>query len=550
MQETVLVHLRDDLGPAEREAWLRSLNATVVGEIPQLGVLSIALPAGSSVAQLMPLAKDPVVDYAEPNAQAWATVLPDDPAWPRQWGPQKISAPLAWDWTLGSPEIVIAVVDSGIDLGHPDLVNQLWINPGEVPHNGLDDDGNGHVDDVWGWHFFHNGLIPQEDNQVADDNGHGTHVAGIAGAQTGNGLGIAGMAGGSRLMAVKVLNQAGLGWYFDIAQGIVYAVDNGARIVNVSLGGSTPSETLQAAADYAWAHGALVIASAGNDSGAVLYPAACDGTLAVVTTTPGDTRASFSNHGPQVDVAAPGVDIYSTWPWRERYWTLSGTSMAAPHVSGLAALVWSLAPTWAPDQVRAAILKTAVDIETPGWDAYSGWGRIDADAAVRATLEPAPVLTKTVEPGLSVPGSPLTYTIAVHNIGQPMVGAVLTDALPPQVEFLSAAPPARYEPSRRELVWSQLSLTTGQAITITVRVVLGAGVTPCTPLTNWVQLDHDSLPHPLLAQASHRVLPCVSYLPLIRSGQLAWDRQGPARPLSELFPDSPGAGLVPMPPDR
>jgi len=345
---TLLIRLRPTVTATEEHRLFQQVEAAVIGQIPQLDLWCVSVPAAQSGAALAALNRDPAVVYAELDASAWATLLPNDPGWGQQWALQKINAPLAWDITAGRPDVVIAVLDSGVILSHPDLANRLWANPGEVPDNGVDDDGNGKTDDFWGWRFYHNWdgqtLVPREDHRVADDNGHGTHVAGIAGAEINNGLGMAGMAGGSRLMTVKVLDQYGTGWYSDIARGIVYAVDNGAGIINLSVGGEPPSETLQDAVDYAHAHGVLVVAAAGNDGGAVLYPAACEHVLAVAATDQSDAPAGFSNHGPQVDVAAPGVDIYSTWPWRGGYFTKSGTSMAAPHVAGLAALIWSARP--------------------------------------------------------------------------------------------------------------------------------------------------------------------------------------------------------------
>ena len=190
-------------------------------------------------------------------------------------------------------------------------------------------------------------------------------------------------------MSVKVLDQYGNGWYSDIAAGIVFAADNGAKIINLSLGGAAASPTLCRAAAYAHQKGALLVAAAGNAGAAVLYPAACDGVLAVAATDRADQRASFSNYGPEVDLAAPGVDIYSTWPWLDGYFTKSGTSMAAPHVSGVAALVWSRWPEWDNVAVSRQIIETAVDVDVAGWDPYTGWGRLDAAAAVASGGAPS-----------------------------------------------------------------------------------------------------------------------------------------------------------------
>ena len=213
------------------------------------------------------LRRDPRVAYAELDYAAYSTdiVTPTDPGWANQWGPRQIEAPAAWTILTGTAGVIIAVVDSGIKLDHEDLVAQRWINLAEIPGNYIDDDGNGQIDDVNGWHFFHRytatGYVPDENANVLDDFGHGTHVAGIAAAATNNGVGIAGIASQARIMPVKVLDQYGNGWYSDIAAGIIYAADNGAQVINLSLGGTSDSQILRDAVDYARNRGALVVAA-------------------------------------------------------------------------------------------------------------------------------------------------------------------------------------------------------------------------------------------------------------------------------------------------
>ncbi|MCP4540858.1 MAG: peptidase S8 [Chloroflexi bacterium] len=392
----ILVGFRDDVSAAERKSGLN-----VTSTIPGIDVSTLRVPVGHECTALETLRSDPRITFAELDYAVRATdvITPNDPGWTNQWGPAKIQAPVAWDVITGTPDVVIAVLDSGVRLNHPDLVDNLWTNPGEIPNNGIDDDGNGKVDDFWGWHFYHewNGqdFVPQEDNQVADDHGHGTHVTGIAAAKINNGVGIAGIAGGSRVMTVKVLDQYGDGWYSDIAQGIIYAVDNDAQIINLSLGAEPSSETLQEAVNYAHAHGVLVIAATGNDGGSVLYPAACEHVLSVAATDQNDEWPGFSNYGPQVDVAAPGVDIYSTW-YTYYYFVRSGTSMATPHVSGLAALIWSAHPGLGAAQVTRIITSTAIDVNSgtlfTGWDEYLGWGRIDAGKALAYQYHYLPIV--------------------------------------------------------------------------------------------------------------------------------------------------------------
>ena len=419
----VLVGFRDTISATEQQAGL-----DVIAAIPGIDVVAMRVPAGQEVAALETLRSDSRVAFAELDYAVHATgvITPNDPGWANQWGPAKIEAPVAWSIVTGTSDIIVAVLDTGIHLAHQDLVGNLWTNPGEAPDNGSDDDGNGKADDFWGWHFYHewawNGkqytYLPMEDDNVADDHGHGTHVAGIAGARINNGVGVAGMAGGSRLLTVKVLDQYGNGWYSDVAQGIVYAVDNGAQVINLSLGGTPSSETLQEAVDYARAHGVLVVAATGNNGGAVLYPAACEHVLSVAATDQSDTRASFSNHGPQVDVAAPGVGIYSTWPWAGGYFVKSGTSMAAPHVSGLAALIMSARPDLAMARVTEIITTTATDVnggDLLGWDEYLGWGRIEAGQALSAAIRAGSLHLTASRPQLPVGETTIITATAIFT---------------------------------------------------------------------------------------------------------------------------------------
>lgn len=410
----VLVGFTDELAAlrwtADRQAQGASI-LSVDGVAPLPGVRRVRVPDGEECPVAQSLLQDPRVSFAEPDyqaqavadlepdylAQAVAALTPTDPDWEKQWGPAKVDAPLAWALTTGSPKVTIAVIDTGVTTGHPDLSEKIWVNPDEIPGNGVDDDLNGKVDDIHGWHFFHSytytGYEPYEDRWVMDENGHGTHVAGIAGAQSNNEVGIAGMAWQSPLMVVKVLDKFGNGWYSDIAAGIVYAADNGARVINLSLGGGQPSETLCQAVQYATARGAVVVAAAGNTGGAVLYPAACPDpavVLAVAAIDSKDRRPAYSNFGPQIDLAAPGGGqgdcIWSTWYDEDiRYFSKCGTSMAAPHVSGAAALLLAYSPDLKPWEVERLLTNTAQDIGSPGFDEYTGWGRLDVyKALIRA----------------------------------------------------------------------------------------------------------------------------------------------------------------------
>ncbi len=314
---------------------------------------------------------------------------PDDPRYAAgyQWGLETVHAPGAWYHTRGDGSVV-AIIDSGVQLSHPDLAPALWVNPGEVPGNGIDDDANGCVDDVHGCDFVDGDGTPE------DANGHGTHVAGIAAGATNNSMGIAGMGWGAAIMPLRVLDADGQGDTWDVMNAIYYAVDHGAQVINLSLGGySNGCSYMAGAISYAEEHDVLVVAAAGNDGdeswfdpsepGNWFYPAACEDVLGVGATNSLDQRAAFSNYGWWVDVTAPGVGIESTYRYGT-YASLSGTSMATPFVSGLAALVYAKHPTAEPEDVAAAIMAGADDLGAPGWDPHYGAGRTHAARALHS----------------------------------------------------------------------------------------------------------------------------------------------------------------------
>jgi type VII secretion-associated serine protease mycosin len=359
----VLVKFRPQTSHEDQAQLLAARDLPVLGQLPASQVQLVGVTLGQEQATAALLNQDPLVEFAELDYVVHATIIPNDYYFYRQWGLVKIQAPTAWDQSTGGPEVIIAVVDTGVDLNHPDLDDKI------VP----------------GWDFV-NG-----DNLAQDDHGHGTHVAGIAAAETNNGQGVAGVSWGARLMPIKVLDESGDGYYSDVASGVRYACNHGAKIINLSLGGSNPSSTLKEALEDVSQKGCLVLAAAGNSGqDTVDYPARYAETIAVAATDRTDQRASFSDYGPEIDVAAPGVDIWSTL-WPHTYDWKAGTSMSTPHVSGLAALVWSLCPDLSSEGVRGAIEGTAKDLGASGWDPYYGHGRIDAAAALEAA-GPPPVL--------------------------------------------------------------------------------------------------------------------------------------------------------------
>ncbi|MFX0134922.1 MAG: S8 family serine peptidase [Candidatus Hodarchaeota archaeon] len=317
----------------------------------------------------------PGIAYAEPNFYDKVDFTPNDPLYSSQWAPQLINMESAWDSQLGSSTVRVAIIDSGIDYTHTDLsANYLPI----------------------GYDFVNN------DNDPMDDNGHGTHCAGIVAAIINNGIGVVGMAGVS-VFAEKSLDYSGGGSHEDFRDACYHAVDNGADIISYS-GGGTDSATKQAGVDYAIANGVMFVAAAGNDgSSTEFYPAAYPAVIGVTATDINDNFASFSNYGTWIDVAAPGVDIHSTYPG-DSYYTASGTSMATPHLSGLAALIKSEYPAYTSAQIEALIYENAVDLGTPGFDIYFGNGRIDAttifmdrdyDLGVSLEIPPDPEIGNT-----------------------------------------------------------------------------------------------------------------------------------------------------------
>ena len=341
------------------------------------------------------------VAAALPAAVATPGVTPDDPLFSRQWSfhntgsnlaipPLRagadVSAPEAWSVTTGSASTILAILDSGVRLTHPEVAGRLWTNPGETPGNGVDDDGNGYVDDVHGWDFVNDDALP------ADDNGHGANVTGIAAGTGDNATGYAGLDWQARVMTLKIFNAQLSGFYADWIAALVYAADHGARVANLSGGGTTPSQTLADGVGYAHAAGVVVTASMMNTNDAVVYvPAAYETAIGVGATGGQDQRAvpfcwgGGSVWGPHIDLVAPGDYIYQMTHTSDTnynvYWC--GTSMAAPHVAGAASLLLAVEPTLTPAQVRERLMATADDgvgpanEDTPGFDVYFGAGRLN-----------------------------------------------------------------------------------------------------------------------------------------------------------------------------
>jgi subtilisin family serine protease len=292
------------------------------------------------------------IQYAEPVYLASALdVLPNDPGYMYQADMNAINAPGGWQYFTGSSNVIIAIVDSGVDMSNADLVGRL------LP----------------GWDFVNN------DNDAQDDYGHGTHVTGIAAATGNNSTGMAGLDWAAKILPIKVLDNAGNGTYVNVALGIRYAVDHGANIINLSLGSTFNSPLIAEAIDYAYQHGVTVVASTGNTNSAVMYPAALPHVIAVGAVNNSGELWALSNHGAEVDLVAPGVGIFSSDI--PNYRTRSGTSMAAAHVSGLASLLLGMT-SLTPEQVESTMEETSRDLGAAGWDSLFGYGMIQIRDAI------------------------------------------------------------------------------------------------------------------------------------------------------------------------
>jgi len=409
---------------AESASLLFDVNSGDCTLKQELGLAQVYVLTFSSSTDLQEalaaLAADSTIEYAEPDFVGYGAGAPDDERFGLQWGLHNtgqsggepdadVDAPEAWDISTGAASTVLAIIDTGIDLDHPDLAGKV----------------------VTGWDFANDDSIPQ------DDHGHGTHVAGIAAAATNNGTGVAGVCPECRIMPLKALNDENWGYYSWWASAIEYAVDNGADVINMSLGGTGYSQVLHDAVLYAYSSDVPIVAAMMNDGDTTsYYPALFAETIAVGSTDRNDDRSSFSNFGDHIDLVAPGSSIWSTM-WDDAYASWSGTSMATPHVAGVLGLIHGIRPGYTVEELRAVLRATADDQVGPpnedkkGWDRYFGWGRLNADQAVRYIVPPASATIAGPATGLILADHTFIAAVSPITAAQPITYVWQATSQPP-----------------------------------------------------------------------------------------------------------------------
>ena len=407
----LLVRFKKGVGREAASKAHAKAGATVRGKFRGLNVEHISLGPGLTVMEALDSYKaNPDVEHAEPNYFLSAAIIANDSAFGSQWGLHNtgqtvngssgtidadIDAPEAWDIINGSSSIVVAVVDTGLDLSHVDLSSNVWVNGGETScDDGFDNDNNGYIDDCNGWDFANN------DNDPTDDNaeGHGTHVSGIIGAVGDNAEGVAGVSWQISLMPLKILDAAGVGTVSDEIQAIQYAVSNGADVINSSLGGYYGISVFEKEAiEQAGQAGVVFVAAAGNygtdNDTSAYYPAShpIPNIISVASSEIDDGLSLFSNYGSSsVHLAAPGEDIYSTLP-SDSYGFQSGTSMSTPFVSGTIALLMANSPSLSALEAREIIFSS---VDPKGFNTITG-GRLNANNALNSDINSIPPVKPT-----------------------------------------------------------------------------------------------------------------------------------------------------------
>jgi thermitase len=408
LSDQILVKPQKDLPETAWRALENAHGLRQQGDIPAIGVRIMKVPAERRETVLEALSRNPNIEFAEPDFTVSALLTPNDPRYPNQWHLPRISAPKAWDTTTGRADQVIAIIDTGVNSNHPDLRGKM------LP----------------GYNFIGN------NTNSSDDNGHGTLVAGAAAAIGNNAEGVAGVAFLNWILPVKALDSAGSGSHSSIANGITWAADNGARIINLSLGSSSSSRTLENAVNYAASKGALLIAAAGNTgANERMFPAAYSDVIGVSALDSNDRLPSWATFGTHVALSAPGVNILSTTR-AGGYGTSSGSSFASPLVAGAAGLVLAVNPALSRSEVTEILQSTARDLGAAGYDIYYGHGRVDAAAAVAkakaaSTKDTTPPAVTIVSPssGSTVSGTVDIQVDSYDDVGVQKVELYINDKL-------------------------------------------------------------------------------------------------------------------------
>jgi thermitase len=379
--DRVLIRFRSGVSRMDRDLFFSKMEVKEKREITALKYSSVSVPEGLTAEEMLSLCRlNPDIAHSEPDYRTYLCDFPNDPLMTFQYyiqntgqsivGAQGLSGAdmkmiEAWTETKGSPEVVVAALDTGVDFSHPDLQDNILSN---------------------GWDFVF------DDDDPTDDHGHGTMVAGLLAADTNNNRGVAGLTWNCRVLPVKGIDKNGQGYTSWMLEAIIWAADRGVDVINLSVGADGPSQALEAALKYAHDRNIIMVSSAGNRQGPVAYPAAYDDyVLAVAASDNNDKLASFNNFGPEIDLAAPGISVFCCVPlWfygqsALPYNFFTGTSIAVPHVSALAALIRTIKPWLSADQVMDIIRMSADDInssEHPGRDDFAGYGRINMSRAL------------------------------------------------------------------------------------------------------------------------------------------------------------------------
>lgn len=394
--EELLVGLRPGVTDEALEGILAEQGATRTGRLHSLRVHRVRAPRGWGDTVKAKLERRAEIEFVERDQRVAPDATPNDPQFPYQWALPRIAAPAVWDVTTGTESVTIAILDSGVDPTHPDLASKL------LP----------------GWNFYDGNA------NSSDVFGHGTKVAGAGAAIGNNAQGVAGVAWRNPILPIRVADTSGYAYFSTIAQGLTWAVDHGARVMNVSFASVAGSSTIRAAAQYVHDRGGLVVAAAGNcgcDDATLENPYL----LSVAATDGNDQRAGFSSRGSYVDLAAPGTGIWTTVAGGG-YGIAAGTSISSPIVAGVVALMWSVNPDLSPDEIVLLLEETAVDLGSAGHDSSFGFGRIDAYqalvAAANAEPPPADVTPPTITitspgAGTTVSGTVTVQAAAVDDVG-------------------------------------------------------------------------------------------------------------------------------------